>query len=310
MRAAARRRPRSGPSGGSGRSGAWWRPSSGSGCCRTPGPCGTRDRPLARRENLAAAVGRTAVLDGVPDGDLAPLDHVGAQAAAVRQAAQDAEIAGQPDERHARLAQLHAHGLDAAHPEAPADQGVHVDPARRHVAAALSGRELDPGLRRQRLDRLRGDQREIVPLAALVRLAVVVALDPVTGDHGHPLRGGGSGAACGGDVDGLDDAYVCADAIGSPRTSPSAASAVSTPARSTSRWVTARMRPGPMALISTPRSASPRNTPSRSSTVKITMFVSTVAASMRAPGSWAMPSVSRRAFAWSSPSRSTLCSSA
>ena len=42
-------RRRCGPSAGSGRSGAWWRPSSGCGCGRTRGPFCTSNRPWTRR---------------------------------------------------------------------------------------------------------------------------------------------------------------------------------------------------------------------------------------------------------------------
>ena len=56
--AAASRCRRSGPAGGSGRSAAWWRPSSGCGCCRTPDPSCIRDIPWPWRASIASAAPR------------------------------------------------------------------------------------------------------------------------------------------------------------------------------------------------------------------------------------------------------------
>ena len=71
------------------------------------------------------------------------------------------------------------------------------------------------------------------------------------------------------------------------------ASALSTPARSTSRWVTARIRPGPICgHLDAALGKRAATTPAGSSTSKITMLVSTVAGSIVAPGIAARPSAS------------------
>src|SRR5262245_41324946 len=88
---------------------------------------------------------------------------------------------------------------------------------------------------------------------------------------------------------------------------------------SASLWVTQRMAVGPMAWTFPVRAAQPctiscvatsaeRLPPAP--TAKITMFVCTLARSIRIPGSLATPSASARAFTWSSASRPTIRSSA
>src|SRR4051794_6521785 len=95
------------------------------------------------------------------------------------------------------------------------------------------------------------------------------------------------------------------------RSAPSAASSArSMPASSTSRCVTARTRVASSASMTTSARASAAQNAGASATAKMTMFVSTVAGSMRTPGSCASPSASRRARAWSSARRSTWWSSA
>src|SRR5689334_4389614 len=100
---------------------------------------------MAAGEASSASSGRTDVHDLVADRDLAAAHHVRIDARPVHEAAH------RPRRSHrleviAGLAELDAHGLDAADREAPPDQRVHVDPARRHLAPALARLELDPGL--------------------------------------------------------------------------------------------------------------------------------------------------------------------
>ena len=84
----------------------------------------------------------TAGADRVADGDLAVCEHVGAQAAAVHQAAQHPRC-GHRLQVGARLAQLDAQAADAADRELPPDEGVQVDTAGEDLAAALGAAELD-----------------------------------------------------------------------------------------------------------------------------------------------------------------------
>ena len=89
---------------------------------------------------------------------------------------------------------------------------------------------------------------------------------------------------------------------------------------STSLCVTQRIDAGPIACSLTFRAAQPATSspaaaaaaaaPPGRSTATMTMLVCTLAGSTRRPGSRARPSASRRAFAWSSASRSTIRSSA
>src|SRR5436190_1195627 len=100
-------------------------------------------------------------------------------------------------------------------------------------------------------------------------------------------------------------------ALGHPRSaSRTATNARSIPARSTSRWVTARTRVGPNRLISTPSAASRSTSAAASATSNSTMFVSTSSGATATPAIAASPSASARALAWSSASRSTWWSSA
>src|SRR4030095_90774 len=88
---------------------------------------------------------------------------------------------------------------------------------------------------------------------------------------------------------------------------------------SMSLWVTQRMAAGPIAWIFTLRAAQPATSASvaftdcaRSPlfTRRITMLVCTLARSISIPGSFASPSASARALAWSWARRSTMRSSA
>src|SRR5262249_53032736 len=92
--------------------------------------------------------------------------------------------------------------------------------------------------------------------------------------------------------------------------SRNASSAREISSASTSLWVTHRMAPGAMAWTFTLRAAQPFTRSAAAagprSTRMITMFVCTVAKSTRSPGSFATPSASRRALAWSSASRCTM----
>src|SRR5207245_7118326 len=87
----------------------------------------------------------------------------------------------------------------------------------------------------------------------------------------------------------------------------------------TSLWVTQRMAVGPMAWTFTLRAAQSCTIScvaasavrfGTAATAKMTMFVCTLARSMRMPGSLATPSASVRAFTWSSASRPTIRSRA
>jgi hypothetical protein len=98
----------------------------------------------------------------VPDRDLAAVEHVGAQPAAVDEVAQDARV-GEPLEVGARLAQAAADALGLADAEAPADERVEVDAAGDDVAARLGGREAEL------VDDLALDQREVVAVGVGVR---------------------------------------------------------------------------------------------------------------------------------------------
>ena len=84
----------------------------------------------------------------------------------------------------------------------------------------------------------------------------------------------------------------------------------SMPSASTSRCVTARMRPAPSVPMRTPSASSAAQNAGASATPNTTMFVSTVARSIVIPSISASPSARRRALAWSSASRSTWWSSA
>src|SRR5438876_4639217 len=96
--------------------------------------------------------------------------------------------------------------------------------------------------------------------------------------------------------------------------SRNASSAREVSSTSTSLWVTQRMAAGPIAWTFTLRAAQPFTSSSVAagprSTRTMTMFVCTLARSTRRPGSFASPSPRRRAFAWSSASRSTMRSRA
>src|SRR5258708_6342399 len=96
--------------------------------------------------------------------------------------------------------------------------------------------------------------------------------------------------------------------------SRNASSAREVSSASTSLWVTQRMAAGPIAWTFTLRAAQPFTSSSVAagprSTRTMTMFVCTLARSTRRPGSFASPSPRRRAFAWSSASRSTMRSRA
>src|SRR6266850_1359484 len=96
--------------------------------------------------------------------------------------------------------------------------------------------------------------------------------------------------------------------------SRNASSAREVSSASTSLWVTQRMAAGPIAWTFTLRAAQPFTSSSVAagprSTRTMTMFVCTLARSTRSPGSFASPSPRRRAFAWSSASRSTMRSRA
>src|SRR3954454_21855528 len=98
-----------------------------------PGPSCSCNRPLPRRVSLAARIRLAALAYGVPDADPATPHDVRAQAAAVHQAAQHAEIVVESRELRTRLGELRPDGLDLADGEALADQRVQVDPAREHV---------------------------------------------------------------------------------------------------------------------------------------------------------------------------------
>ena len=71
---------------------------------------------------------------------------------------------GEPLEVGARLGEPAADALDVADPEAAADEGVQPDPAGDDVAACLLPGDLD-AFGRQRLERLRLDQRQLVAAA-------------------------------------------------------------------------------------------------------------------------------------------------
>src|SRR5207302_8932049 len=140
-----------------------------------------------------------------------------------------------------------------AHPEGPAHQVVEPNAARDHVAPRLAEVELDPVLAREPLERLRLDQREVAADPGLVRLpvaVVAVALWPPPRHDPDPLDRLGRRLVLGGQVDALDDSHQ-------PSMPRIASSARSTPSRSTSRRVTARIRCASSAPMSTPASCSP-----------------------------------------------------
>src|SRR4051794_40619898 len=93
----------------------------------------------------------------VTEAEVAPADDVRPQAAPVDQRAQRARR--QALEVRAGLAQALAEALHAADAERPADEGVEVDAARRHVAARVLGREAE------RLEVLDPDERDVVAAA-------------------------------------------------------------------------------------------------------------------------------------------------
>ena len=124
------------------------------------------------------------------------LGDVRAQAAATDEATQDSGP-GQGLEVAARLAQLDAHALGLADPEALADQVVEARPTGEHVAPRLLVAELDPGLGPERLQGLGLDQGQVLGVA-LGGLGdeVAIADRPLSGedlDRVHRLRQRGFG---------------------------------------------------------------------------------------------------------------------
>src|SRR3954452_17556272 len=169
----------------------------------------------------------------IADGDLPVREDVGAQAAAVDQAAQHPAL-GQLRELVARLAELDALALDPADAEAPADERVEVDAAGEHVAARRLVGELDPGVLAQPLERLGRDQRERLPGPGLVR-AVVLALEGAARERGDALDRRRQRTALLRDRDLLDDAAHAASVPGAdrrPAASTSAANSASWPGSS------------------------------------------------------------------------------
>src|SRR6185369_12905232 len=119
-------------------------------------------------------------------------------------------LAEQVREVLARLAQASALALDLADPEAPADQIVEADPARRHVAPGLAGRQDDPGPGGKGLDLLGLDQGDVAIDLRVVRVVarperVPIALEADAGGRPDAGHGAHRGAAARGHVDRLDD---------------------------------------------------------------------------------------------------------
>src|SRR5262249_19035372 len=133
-------------------------------------------RPARTRRGPARPLGGLGYF--VADGDDAVGEDVRVQAAPVQEALDHAGLRHRL-EAGARLAQRDAFALDGTDAEALADERVQVDAAREDVAPRLGRRQLESVLRREALERLRGDQRQRLPRLGAALEVVAVADEPL-----------------------------------------------------------------------------------------------------------------------------------
>ena len=93
------------------------------------------------------------------------VEDLGAEAALVRERAQQVPVLGRLDQRHAWLAEARPAQADLADLELGADQVVQRDSSRHQVAAAVGLRDVESPLEAQVLDHLALDQRQLGDLA-------------------------------------------------------------------------------------------------------------------------------------------------
>ena len=113
-------------------------------------------------------------------------EDIGAQAAALYQAGQDARL-GEILQMLAGVAQAHAAGGDPADAEGAAHQGVKADALGDQVAAGLADLEYDAGIGGQAFDGLALDQGEVAAAAGAagikaLLLEVAIAQQAAAGD--------------------------------------------------------------------------------------------------------------------------------
>jgi hypothetical protein len=117
-------------------------------------------------------------------------------------------VIGKALQMPARLAQLDALAHDLADGELAPDERVQVDPACQDVAPRRLVRELDPGVRPEALERLRGDQRQLLVGRYAARVEVSVAFEALAGDGSHTVDEHGKLLVLAGDSDLLYGAAV------------------------------------------------------------------------------------------------------